>query len=570
MKNRFDQQLWQQFITLAKPYWFSEEKWGARTLLGILLAMSFLVSGLNVLISFVGRNFSNALVDKNPEQFWQATTVYATVLVIATPITPLFGYIQDKLGLYWRQWMTNHFVDQYFHQRSYYDIQTTDKLDNPDQRISEDIRSFTMTSLRFLLVILTAIINLISFTGILWSISVPLTLILLGYSISGTIITVIFGQRLIGLNFNQLRKEADFRYGLVHIRDHAESIAFYQGEQQESVQVKKRFSEAIINFNKLIAWQRNLGFFTTGFNYFTFVLPSLFLAPIYFAGEIDFGAIGQAGLAFSQVYGALSIIVTQFEQISLFAAGTNRLGEFAAVVDHNNLERTDHKPQIDVIEEPQIALQHITLETPTHRTLVRDLSVQMQPSEGLLIVGQSGIGKSSLLRAIAGLWNNGTGRLVRPQLREMLFLPQHPYMILGTLREQLIYPNTDQSVTDEKLAAVLQQVNLADLPERVGGLDIELDWDRILSLGEQQRLAFARLLLTQPNYAILDEATSALDFQNEAALYQQLQQTKTTYVSVGHRLSLVQYHQWVLELTGDTQWRLIPAQDYQSAVSSLT
>ncbi|MBO1347340.1 MAG: ABC transporter ATP-binding protein/permease [Hormoscilla sp. GUM202] len=559
--NKFDWQLWKKFLAIAKPYWFSEEKWGARGILALLLLLSLSVSGLNVLISFVGRIFQNALVEKNPEEFWKYLFIYAGVFVVGTPIVVIYRYTRDKLGLYWREWLTKSFLNKYLQNRAYYEINATKTIDNPDQRISQDIRSFTVTSLGFLLVILSSLINLISFTGILWSISIPLTVVLVGYSILGTVVTVLFGRRLIGLNFNQLRREADFRYGLVHVRDHAEAIAFYRGEEQEGMQLKARFTEVIGNFNALIGWQRNLDFFTTAYDYFIIILPSVVVAPMYFAGEIDFGAISQAGFAFSQVLGALSIVVSQFEQISAFAAGINRLSVFTDTLEaqtaRKQIERT-----IDLREDSQLSLEHITLETPNHKTLVADLSVEVPFGTGMLIVGHSGVGKSSLLRAIAGLWNSGTGLLVRPPLDEILFLPQRPYMILGTLRDQLLYPQTDRTLPDVELQAVLERVNLADLAERLGGFDTELDWDDVLSLGEQQRLAFARLLLTKPDYAILDEATSALDLQNEASLYQQLQESATTYISVGHRASLLKYHQLVLELEGDRGWRVMSAAEY--------
>ncbi|MBC6475266.1 MAG: ABC transporter ATP-binding protein/permease [Hormoscilla sp. GM102CHS1] len=559
--NKFDWQLWKKFLAIAKPYWFSEEKWGARGILALLLLLSLSVSGLNVLISFVGRIFQNALVEKNPEEVWKYLFIYAGVFVVGTPIVVIYRYTRDKLGLYWREWLTKSFLNKYLQNRAYYKINAIKTIDNPDQRISQDIRSFTVTSLGFLLVILISLIDLISFTGILWSISIPLTVVLVGYSILGTVVTVLFGRRLIGLNFNQLRREADFRYGLVHVRDHAEAIAFYQGEEQEGMQLKSRFREVISNFNALIGWQRNLDFFTTAYGYFIIILPSVVVAPMYFAGEIDFGAISQAGFAFSQVLGALSIVVNQFEQISAFAAGINRLSVFTDTLEaqtaRKQIERT-----IYLREYSQLSLEHITLETPNHKTLVADLSVEVPEGTGMLIVGHSGVGKSSLLRAIAGLWNSGTGRLVRPPLDEILFLPQRPYMILGTLRDQLLYPQTDRHVTDAKLQAVLERVNLADLAERLGGFDTELDWDDVLSLGEQQRLAFARLLLTKAPYAILDEATSVLDLQNEASLYQQLQESATTYISVGHRASLLKYHQLVLKLEGNQQWRVMSADKY--------
>ena len=570
--NGFDWQLWKRFWAIAKPYWFSNEKWGARGLLALLLLLLLLVSGLNVTISYVGRFFQNALVEKDAETFWRFLFIYAGVFVIGTPIVVIYRYIRDKLGLYWRQWLTHNFLDNYFQNRSYYEINSTNKIDNPDQRISEDIRSFTVTSLQFLLVILGELVDLISFTGILLSISIPLTLVLVGYSLIGTLLTIVIGKRLVGLNFNQLRREADFRYGLVHIRDHAESIAFYRGENQESVQVKQRFIEAIRNFNLLIGWQRNLDFFTTAYGYFVIIVPALVVAPRYFAGDIDFGAITQAGFAFSQVLTALSIIVSRFEQLSAFAAGINRLSDFSDILKEQRAGRklAEGETTIDLREDSQLSLEYLTLETPKRNLLVRNLSVTVPPGEGLLIVGQSGVGKSSLLRAIAGLWNSGTGLLLRPKLEEMLFLPQRPYMILGSLRDQLLYPQTSRNIADEELQQVLKQVNLEDLAERLGGFDVELDWDDILSLGEQQRLAFARLLFSQPNYAILDEATSALDLQNEASLYQQLQQSQTTYISVGHRLSLLQYHQLVLELRGDTQWQLMPAAEYNPNGSSFS
>lgn len=317
------------------------------------------------------------------------------------------------------------------------------------------------------------------------------------------------------------------------------------------------------NFFFLIGWQRNLDFFTTGYGYFVIIVPALFVAPLYFAGEIDFGAISQAGFAFDRVLEALSIVVSEFERLSLFAAGVNRLATFADAIETPTAARQPGATFIDTVEDSRLALEHVTLLTPNYqRTLVRDLLVTVQPGEGLVIVGQSGAGKSSLLRAIAGLWNSGTGCIVRPKLEEMLFLPQRPYMILGSLRSQLLYPNTNREVGEDELRQVLEQVNLASLPDRVGGFDVELDWADVLSLGEQQRLAFARLLVTKPRYAILDEATSALDLKNEASLYRQLQSTATVFISVGHRSSLLQYHKYVLELEGDTSWRLTTVEDY--------
>lgn len=566
--SHVNRSLFQQFWEIAKPYWFSEQRWKARGLLALLLGMAVVVNLLNVGISYVFRFVDTALADKQAETFWRYIFIYMGILVVGTPIVVLFGFLRDKLGRFWREWLTRDFLDRYLSHRAYYAINQIRELDNPDQRISEDIRAFTITSLRFVLLVLGAIITLVSFTGVLISISLPLTVTLLVYAIGGTIITTWIGKRLIAINFNQLRYEADFRYGLVHVRDNAEAIAFYQGEAQESANVKTRFMRAIRNFDVLIGWQRNLDFFTTGYGFLVAAVPYLVVAPIYLAGQTDFGTITQGAIAFRQIFGALSIIVTQFESLTEFAAGVERLGAFRETLDAT-IQPTQ-QPTIDTVTADALTLHHLTLQTPNRaRTLVNDLSLELPPGQGLLVVGQSGCGKSSILRAIAGLWNSGTGKITRPDLQEMLFLPQRPYMVLGTLREQLLYPNVNQSVDETQLRQILQQVNLTDLPERVGGFESQLDWATVLSLGEQQRLAIARLLLSQPRYAILDEATSALDWQNEALIYQIIQASQTTYVSVGHRSSLLKYHHYVLKLDSGTTWKVLPVQDYALETEAL-
>lgn len=539
-------------------------RWKQWAFLVLLLALSLSVSGMNVIISYVGNYFTTALSERDAPTFWRFFIVYAGVFAIATPFVVYYQYTQGLLGLRWRDWMTGKFLGRYFNDRAYYDINSNSEIDNPDQRISQDIRSFTESSLSFFLIFLGAFIDVLSFTGILLSKSVFLAVFLVGYAIFGTVVIAILGRRLIALNFNQLRKEADFRYGLVHVRDNAESIAFYQGEDQEVGQLRRRFVEVLRNYNFLIGWQRNLGFFRTPYRYATYILPSIILAPKYFAGEIQFGDITQANFAFAQIFEAFALVVTQINQLSEFAAGVNRLETFAEVLNEQEAERPDSTTEIQTVEDDRIALEGVTLMTPrSQRMLVQNLSATLQPGQGLVIVGPSGAGKSSLLRAIAGLWNSGEGRIVRPGLTEMMFLPQRPYMLLGTLRDQLLYPNLDVTVSDDDLHAALQQVNLKDLPDRVGGFDVELDWATVLSLGEQQRLAFARLLLTNPRYAVLDEATSALDLGNEQRLYDQLKSKDTTFISVGHRPSLLKYHNYVLELVGDATWKVSPLENYQ-------
>jgi putative ATP-binding cassette transporter len=538
----------------------------AWALLAVVLFLSLSVTGINVAFSYVGNYFTNALVGKKQSLAYLFVGVYFCGFLVGIPIVAFYGYVQQYLGMRWREWMTGEFLQRYFQDRNYYEIEIRGEIDNPDQRIMEDIRSFTRTSLTFLLIVLGSLMDLVSFTGILWSKSGLLVVVVLGYSLVGSALTVLIGRRLVRLNFNQLRFEADFRYALVHVRDNTESIAFYQGERPEQATIAGRFRDVLRNFGLLIGWQRNLAFFTSAYSYLPVVLPFLVLFPQYFGGKIEYGDMVQANFAFTQVYAAMSLIVAQIEQITNFAAGVERLATFAEVLTPDAARGV---PGIRSEPADRFALAHLTLQTPTRtRTLIQDLTVEeLRPDDNLVVVGQSGVGKSSLLRAIAGLWTRGSGAIRRPPLAEIFFLPQKPYMLLGSLRDQLLYPHLEREISEADLRDVLNTVRLQDLPERVGGFAVTLDWADVLSLGEQQRLAFARLLLNRPGYAVLDEATSALGLEDEAALYRQLQDRHIHYVSVGHRRSLLDYHTHVLELRGGDTWRVLPVNEYRAATT---
>ncbi|MDX2271960.1 MAG: ABC transporter ATP-binding protein/permease [Cyanobacteriota bacterium] len=550
------------FIVAGRQIYQRKKQW---VLLTFLLFLSLTVNRLNVMISFIFRFIDTALQEKDQSTFWQFLTIYTILIISAIPILVIYRYARLKLGLFWREWLTNYFLNLYFNKRSYYELDSNaanTQIDNPDQRVTEDVASFTGTTLSFLLDILDSILTLYAFTGILYEISKPLAFGLVVYATVGTAIAVVAGRKLIGINFNQLRLEANFRYGMVHVRDNAESIAFYQGENLELRQVVNRFVAALRNFDLLIIWQSIIDLFQYGYNYFTRVVPYVIVAPLYFAGVTDFGRITQATIAFSQVLSALSLVTNQIQSISSFAAGINRLGAFNEALQKAGQSEPDQMV-IQTVVAPHIALEHLTLKTPnSERTLIQNLSLTLQAGQRLLVVGSSGCGKSSLLRAIAGLWSNGEGSILHPNREQMLFLPQKPYMLLGSLRDQLLYPNYRQEITETELQNALEQVNLGSLPERVGGLDSEQDWSSILSLGEQQRLAFARILLNHPNMVILDEATSALDVFNERMLYERLSEMGTVYLSVGHRTSLLKYHDLVLELDGEMGWQVMSPEEY--------
>ena len=556
-----------RFVAMAKPYWFSEEKWIARGLLALLVALLLGNTAFAVFLNEQSGEFTSALASQDSGRYW--ISIYKTIglIVAAAPFYVFYYFVRDKLVNYWRRWLTHNFLDTYFRNTAFYKLAFNADIDNPDQRIAEDINTFTLRSIFYLLLFVETALQLIAFSGVLWSISKTLVLFLMIYATVGTLVTsLVFGRSLVALNLFQLRREADFRFSLVRVRENAESIAFYRGEEPESQNIKRRFGEAYENFNKIINWQWFLNLFQYSYSSVTLIMPGIILAPQVLSGTLEVGRVVQAAGAFAVIFSALTVIVNNFDTLSRFAAGVSRLDKFAKSLEFSAREPSAERDVIKTVEDDRLAIEHLTLQTPDYkRTLVVDLSLEIKPGEGLLIVGASGGGKSSLLRAVAGLWDSGSGQIVRPPLQEMFFLPQRPYMIIGTLRAQLLYPSNEQRVTDDELHDILKAVNLPDLGERFGGLEVESDWGKILSLGEQQRVAFARVLLAKPRYVILDEATSALDSQNEEALYQLLHDSGATLVSVSHRLNIRQYHKHVLELGGDGSWRVVPAEDSEAS-----
>ncbi|XP_054817258.1 ABC transporter D family member 2, chloroplastic-like isoform X3 [Prosopis cineraria] len=632
------QTLVRRFWKVATPYWSSDDRVQARLRLAAVFALTLATTGISVGFNFLGRDFYNALANKDQVQFKKQLLYYLGGFAGGIPFFALRDYAIETLSLRWRCWMTTYYMERYFKDQTFYKIQSQSSLDNPDQRLVDDVNSFTTTALSFFLTLFNAAVDLISFSNILYYIYPPLFVVLLIYSIGGTAISVFLGKGLMTLNLLQEKKEADFRYGLVRIRENAESIAFYGGEESEMQILLLSFKSAFENLTQLLISSRNLQFFTKGYRYLIQILPASIVAPMYFAGKIEIGVINQSISAFNHILEDFSLVVFKFQAISAFSAVINRLGEFDDVLDRSSISNLHSNTLEEILvtykcskrssilesngllnpvekTETLLDVKNLTLNTPSGATLIRELSLTIKEKDHLLIIGPSGSGKTSLLRALAGLWNTGTGKISyyeknggdsqqpvcsdvnAPTVNtahgaceihgksmdkdsQIFFLPQRPYMILGTLRQQLLYPTwADNAIpaydsgksksmlpffmkssnygdknegprypTSDELTTVLEDVRLGYLFARFS-LDSIHEWSSVLSLGEQQRLAFARILLSKPRLVLLDESTSALDEPNEFHLYQKIGAAGITYISVGHRQTLCGYHNRILRIS---------------------
>lgn len=566
MKTPFLRAFWRLF----RGYWRSEEKKTACALLAVVVAMNFAMVYLLVLLNGWYNEFYNALQNYDYGQFWPLIGKFAALAFLYIAIAVYIIYLRQLLEIRWREWMTEQCLGEWMREEAHYRLQVVGSgMDNPDQRIQEDISLFVNLTLQILLGLLKHISILASFSVVLWNLSgvleVPFgdtTIAIPGYmlwfslvyAVAGTALAHRVGKRLITLNYEQQRIEADFRFAMARMRENSESIAFYRGEAAETAGLLERFGFVVRNFRALMRQTKFLNAYSNSYMQFAVIAPLLLAAPRYFSGAMQLGGLMQTVSAFGRVQDGMSYFIEAYDSIAKLVAVVDRLSGFTAHLDEARAlapavrQETRGAADSPAGGDGALVLEDVSVLLPDGTPLLAPFSLLLPAGKRLLVTGSSGCGKSTLLRALAGLWPFGTGRLVRPAGSRVLFLPQKPYLPLGTLRRAIVYPMTEAAAPpDARIRETLARVGLAPLAARLSDED---DWSRILSLGEQQRIAFARILLARPDWIFLDEATSALDEAREGRLYDLLREElpEAGLVSVAHRRTLYAKHDRALAL----------------------
>lgn len=551
---------------LTKSYWQSEEKKKAFFLLGCIIALTLGVVYMLVLLNQWNNSFYSALQNYDAKKIFDELIHFSWLAAIYILLAVYSYYLQQTLILNWRRWLTTRFIDIWLQNKTYYNLQMFGKdTDNPDQRISEDVRQFVEMTLSFGIGILKAFCTFASFVVILYNLSGSLSFTFMGktwtingymlwasllYSVIGTYITHIVGRKLVKINFIQQKYEADFRFSMIRLRESAESVAFYRGEAQEGSVFKQRFKMLLDNFWKLVNKQKQLVFLNSGYSQIAIIFPFVVAMNRYLTKEVTLGGLMQVASAFGRVQDSLSYFVDMYSSIAQWQAVVMRLTCFGHHMHdvYQQAERfhVERFAAADVVE-----VNNMQINLPDGKPLLENISFTLHPGHNVLIKGVSGSGKSTLLRAISGIWPFVDGKIFLPERDKLMFIPQKSYLPLGTLRAALNYPG-NKPIDDTELIYLMDMCQIGYLKDK---LDLEADWSHVLSVGEQQRLAFVRAHIQQPQWLFLDEATSALDEDTEANMYRLLQERlqQTTVVSVGHRSTLNKYHELVLRLNKSTR-----------------
>ena len=553
---------------LAVPYFRSEDRWTGRILLSAVIAIELAITGINVLINQWNARFYNALQDRNWDVFVSEMLFFCILAALYVALSVYQVYLRQWLEIRWRRWMTSQYLDHWLDRANHYRMQLLgDAADNPDQRIADDIRLFIERSLVLGVGLLGAVVSFASFVAILWALSADAPLTLFGtdwtlpgylvwaavlYAIVGTVLTHLIGWRLVGLNFQQQRFEADFRFNLVRVRENSEQIALLDGEKQEGERLRARFANVVSNWWAIMQRTKKVTFLTNSYGQAAIVFPYIVASPAYFAGKLQLGGLMQIANAFSEVQRALSFFIDAYRTLAEWRAVVDRLAGFNVAIDSAR-QAAVTPPVVEVITragKTEVEVNDLALRLPTGAPLLTADDIHVPHGDRVLVTGPSGSGKSTLFRAIAGIWPFGSGAVLMPADARLMTLPQRPYFPIASLAGAVSYPAERAAFSDAQIAEVLGAVGLPDL---VGRLGEEAHWNRMLSPGEQQRLGIARAILHAPDYLFLDEATASLDEDSEAALYRLLQDRlkSATIVSIGHRPTLNAFHRRRLTLMRD-------------------
>ena len=541
------------FWALAKPYWVSEQRRKGLALLAAVVGLSLGLVWINVKLNSWNNDFYNAIQEKRLDDFYRLLWQFTLLAFAYIGVAVYRLYLQQMLQIEWRTWLNERFLADWLRDRAYYRLQFLDRgTDNPDQRIAEDLNYFVTNTLSLGLGLLSSVVTLVSFVTILWTLSGAVTLagitipgymvwVAIVYAGLGSWLTHLIGKPLIGLEFNQQRYEADYRFSLVRLRENSEGVALYRGEHEELGNFRGRFANVIANWWGIMRKQKQLNFFTISYAQLAVIFPFVVAAPRYFSGAIQLGGLMQISSAFGQVQSALSWFIDAYPQFANWKATVDRLTGFAAALDAVRAESGRIEGERSEGAAPTLALENLELDLPQGAPLLASTTLELKPGEHVLITGPSGAGKSTLFRALAGIWPYWKGRIRLPQGARLLFLPQKPYLPIGTLKHAVAYPDDPAKYSDVDAGEALAGAGLAHL-----GKDLERseNWAQVLSGGEQQRLAFARALLNRPDWLFLDEATASLPEDAQHALYRIVKQKlpHTTLVSIGHRESLAPEH----------------------------
>ncbi len=548
-----DRETLRRFVRAVRNLLTSEVRGRAWMMIGLLVGFALAINGLNVANSYVGRDFMTAIAERDQPEFVRQAVLYIAVFAGSTLVAILYRFTEERFGVFWRVWLTQQVVRRYMADRTYYRLKEQAGVDNPDQRIADDVRTFTATTLSFTLMFMNGTLAALSFSGVLWTISPLLFGIAVGYAAVGTLTAIYFGKPLVGLNYRQSDLEANFRADLIHVRENAESVALLRREGRLTTRLLRRLDDLAANFRRITSVNRNLGFFTTGYNYLIQIIPALIVAPLFIRKEVEFGVITQSAMAFAQLLGAFSLIINQFQSLSSFTAVVARLGALSEAVERG----PEIGPVASAVVEDSGRLTYdvLTLTSPQDgRLLVKELAIDIPHGTRVAIIGPDEPARVALFRATAGLSEPVTGRIVRPGLDEIMFISERPYVPAGTLRELLLRTGREKEITDDQIMATLAELEFDSLLKRAGGLDTEHDWGSVLSVSEQHVLTFARILLAGPRFATFDRVGRGAS----PALYRRALQTLTarsiSYITFSEGLADSSLFDAVLELPGDGTW----------------